>query len=273
AERRAAEALEGARVEAREAERLAAEAAAREAELREEIEAVRASAAEERRRAVDAAERELGEARAELRQLRDEIRAARKRERERRRTAAAEASPAERERDRRLGAASTRAARAERALRSLDEPVETRAPLTEGDPVEAPELGIRGTIARLEDDEAEVLGPGGTRIRVPVAHLRPDPRGRARVEREEPAVRVQAAARSDVSDELDVRGLRPQEAREAVRSFVDDAALAGLRQVRVVHGRGTGALRSAVRGELASHHLVSGQESDSADGATLVHLG
>jgi DNA mismatch repair protein MutS2 len=273
AERRAAEALEDARREAREAERSAAEAAEREEELRREIDAVRASAAEERRRALAAAERELAEGRAELRQLRDEIRAARKRERERRRTAPAEGSPAERERDRRLGAASARAARAERALRSLDEPVETTAPLAEGDPVEAPELGIRGTIARLDGGQAEVLGPGGTRIRVPLERLRPDPRGDARKELAEPPVRVRAAGRGDVSDELDVRGLRPQEAREAVRSFVDDAALAGLRQVRVVHGRGTGAVRSAVRGELATHRLVSGHESDSADGATLVHLG
>ncbi len=269
AERRAAEALEVARREAREAERLAAEAAAREAELRGEIEAVRASAAQERRRAVATAERELAEARTELGQLREEIRAARKRERERRGGAAA----AERERDRRLGAASDLAARAERSLRSLDEPPASPAPLAEGDPVEAPELGIRGTIVRLEHGQAQVLGAGGTRIRVPLDRLRPDPRGGARPERAEPAVQVRASARGDASDELDVRGLRPQEAREAVRAFVDDAALAGLQQVRIVHGRGTGAMRAAVRGELASHRLVGSTESDSADGATLVHLG
>jgi DNA mismatch repair protein MutS2 len=86
-------------------------------------------------------------------------------------------------------------------------------------------------------------------------------------------VRVVAAARGDVSDELDVRGRRAQEAREAVRAFVDDAALAGLTTVRVVHGRGTGAVRTAVRDELARHRLVDRHEPDSADGATLVHLG
>jgi DNA mismatch repair protein MutS2 len=84
---------------------------------------------------------------------------------------------------------------------------------------------------------------------------------------------VVAGARGDVSDELDVRGQRAQEAREAVRSFVDDAALAGLTVVRVVHGRGTGAVRAAVRDELERHPLVERRESDSADGATLVHLG
>ena len=59
-----------------------------------------------------------------------------------------------------------------------------------------------------------------------------------------------AAASADVSDELDVRGRTGQEAREAVRSFVDAAALAGLPTVRVIHGRGTGAVRKAVRDEL-----------------------
>jgi DNA mismatch repair protein MutS2 len=84
---------------------------------------------------------------------------------------------------------------------------------------------------------------------------------------------VVASARGDVTDELDVRSRTAQEAREAVRSFVDDAALAGLPLVRVVHGRGTGAVRAAVREELQRHQLVERHEPDAADGATVVHLG
>jgi hypothetical protein len=41
----------------------------------------------------------------------------------------------------------------------------------------------------------------------------------------------------------------------------------------LVAGRGAGAVRRAVRDELRLHQLVTAQESDSADGATLVHLG
>ena len=86
-------------------------------------------------------------------------------------------------------------------------------------------------------------------------------------------MRVLAGARSDVTDELDVRGRRAQEAREAVRSFVDDAALAGLaeraRDPRPRHGRRPhGRARRAVGG----HPLVERHESDSADGATVAHL-
>ena len=134
----------------------------------------------------------------------------------------------------------------------------------------APELGIRGTIGAIEGDEAEVLA-GGVRVRVPLARLRPDA-ARVPAEAPEPAVRVVAGAPQDVPSELDVRGRPAQEAREAVRSFVDDAALAGLPQVRVIHGRGTGAVRKAVREELTRHQLVESQEPDSANGATVVHL-
>ncbi len=139
--------------------------------------------------------------------------------------------------------------------------------------MEAPELGVVGTIATVEGDEAEVIGPGGLRVRVPLARLRPGRQRHSETEAAAPAVRVSASARSDVGDELDVRGRRAEEAREAVRRFVDDAALAGLPSVRVVHGRGTGAVRAAVRDELDRHPLVASQEADSADGATVARLG
>lgn len=229
----------------------------REAELTTEIAAVQAGAAAERERAAADALRDLAAARAELDALRDEIRIARRKRRD------------EPERDRRLGAASERAVRAERAIRALDEPLPETGPLAAGDPVEAPSLGVHGTIAAIEGDEAEVVGPAGHRLRIPLARLRPS---RRRAEEPEPPVRVVAAARGDVSDELDVRGQRAQEAREAVRAFVDDASLAGLPSVRVVHGRATGALRAAVREELDGHPLVDRRESDSADGATVAHL-
>jgi DNA mismatch repair protein MutS2 len=266
AERAASEERATAREERAAAAELTERVRERETALEEEISAVRASAAGERERAAADAQRELAGAREELQALREEIRAARKRDRESRRSTPAAA----RERDRRLGAASDRAELAERAIRALDEPLAPAGPLAAGDPVEAPALGVHGTIAAIEGDEAEVVGPAGHRLRIPLARLRPS---RSRRQEPEAPVRVIAAARGDVSDELDVRGQRAQEAREAVRSFVDDAALAGLPTVRVVHGRGTGAVRAAVRDELDGHPLVDSCESDSADGATVAHLG
>jgi DNA mismatch repair protein MutS2 len=269
AERATGEAYAAAVREREEAREAAARAREREAALQEELERVRASAERERELAGVQAQRELAAARVELDALRREIRAARRRDRESRQ--AVPRPEAARERDRRLGAASERAVRAERQLRKL-EPVVQVVPLAVGDPVEAPAVGVRGTIVAIAGDEAEVAGATGQRVRIALARLRPDPRG-VQPEEEPPAVRVLAAARGDVSDELDVRGRTAQEAREAVRAFVDDAALAGLPTVRVVHGRGTGAVRKAVRDELSRHPLVGGSESDSADGATVATLG
>jgi DNA mismatch repair protein MutS2 len=272
AERAAQDDREAAQRERVEVERLEARVRAREAELEAARDEVRASAARAREQAVAEAERELTAARAELHALRDEIRIARRRERDARKTAG-DTSSAARSRDRHLSAASSRATRAERALRALDEPLPVLAPLAVGDPVVAAGLGLRGTIASIDGGEAEVVAAGGQRIRIAVTRLSPDPRGDApATPPDRGAVRVLASARSDVPDELDVRGTRAQEARESVRAFVDDAALAGLKQVRVVHGRGTGALRTAVREELDRHPLVELRESESSDGATLVHL-
>ncbi len=272
AERAAAEEHEAAGAARAEAASVTATAREREAALESEIESVRASAAQERDLARAEAQRELATARAELAALRDEIRVARRREQDRRRAAPAAASRAERDRDRRLGAASQRAARAEQALAA--EPLPLRTALAPGDPVVAPDVGVRGTIASIEGDEAEVVGQRGLRIRIPIARLHPDARGGGMSDTpDEPQVRVVAGARGDASDELDVRGQRAQEAREAVRSFVDEAALAGLLQVRVIHGRGSGAVRTAIREELRQHQLVERHEPDSADGATIAHLG
>jgi DNA mismatch repair protein MutS2 len=241
-----------------EAEEALRRVSGRETELERELDRVRATAERARQDAVAAAERELAEARAEIAALRAEARKARRARRE----------P---DRDRALGAATERAARAEAALRRAAlGPLEATAPLAEGDPVEAPELGVRGTIASIRGNHAEVVGAAGQRVRIPLARLRPS-RERAPEERA-PSVQVRAAARGDVSDQVDVRGRPRDEAREQVRRLVDDAALAGLREVRVVHGRGTGALRKAVREELARHPLVERAEADADDGATVAHL-
>jgi len=227
-------------------------------ELERELESVRASAERVRRAAVADAERELAGVRAELRSVRDELRDARR-------------QSSESDQDRLLGSAVEHATRAERALRELAGPLPLTAPLAEGDPVEAPDVGVRGTIASIRGGEAEVVGAAGQRVRIPLSRLRP---ARERVTEEHtPAVSVRTAARSDVSDQIDVRGHSGQEAREHVRRLVDDAVLAGLHEVRVVHGRGTGALRRAVREELATHPLVEASEPDADDGATIVKLG
>jgi DNA mismatch repair protein MutS2 len=85
-----------------------------------------------------------------------------------------------------------------------------------------------------------------------------------------------SAGRRTVASSLDLRGARVDEAIDLLGRYLDDASLAGLDQVTVVHGLGTGALRDAVRANVASHPLVRdlrpGERAEGGDGATIVRL-
>jgi DNA mismatch repair protein MutS2 len=76
--------------------------------------------------------------------------------------------------------------------------------------------------------------------------------------------------------EIHVRGMRAEEALERVERFVDDAILAGLHQVRIVHGKGEGILRSLIQKNLRSHRGVSmvrdGDPAEGGSGATIVQF-
>jgi DNA mismatch repair protein MutS2 len=86
----------------------------------------------------------------------------------------------------------------------------------------------------------------------------------------------QSRARS-VPMSLDLRGARVEEALSALERYLEDASLAGLARVSVIHGLGTGALRDAVRSDAAAHPLVRavrpGERGEGGDGVTVVELG
>jgi DNA mismatch repair protein MutS2 len=77
--------------------------------------------------------------------------------------------------------------------------------------------------------------------------------------------------------QLDLRGWRVEDALGEVDSYLNDAAMTGMSSVRLLHGKGTGALRQAIREELRHHPLVKSFESapqrEGGDGITVVTLG
>jgi DNA mismatch repair protein MutS2 len=251
-------------------------AESREAELERRLERSREAAEAERGRARREAEAELGAASRELAELRAEISAARREEAARRAAASAPAPARERARDRRLGAASQAAARAREELAAAAAaPAPARRPVAVGDEVVDPEMGFRGRVVAIDGGRAEVQG-GAARMRLPLARLVADPAAAARPpEPEEPAVTATPPSTA-ATLEVDVRGRRAADAVGAVRERMDAAAMAGLPQVRVIHGHGTGALRAAVREELARHPLVERAEpappEEGGDGATIAYL-
>jgi len=90
------------------------------------------------------------------------------------------------------------------------------------------------------------------------------------------AARLQLERARTVASSLDLRGAKVQEALEVLDRYLDDASLAGLDQVTIIHGMGTGALRDSVRDHAAGHPLVRswrpGDRGEGGDGATIVSL-
>jgi len=79
-----------------------------------------------------------------------------------------------------------------------------------------------------------------------------------------------------VSTEINLLGLRAEEAESAVLQALDSAVRADLKSLRIIHGKGTGALRRAVEDLLSGHPLVAehrpGAPSEGGAGATVATL-
>jgi len=163
---------------------------------------------------------------------------------------------------------------------------EPAGPLVVGAAVRHRGLGWQGTLEKLEDGRAEVLVKG-KRVRCRADELAPA--GDAPVRKESGrAARVAAAAgelrraprdideAAAVAPEINLIGQRVEPALTELDGYLDQALLASRRQVRVVHGHGTGRLRQAVREHLRGHPAVvelrSGEPNEGGNGATVVTL-
>jgi DNA mismatch repair protein MutS2 len=115
----------------------------------------------------------------------------------------------------------------------------TRAPVP-GDTVELAGRGIRGELIEIVGERAWIRR-GGLRFEVPTSQLRlaDAPARRERVEA--------TVERPEPETEINLVGQRARDAIDALGAFLDRAVRAGVPEVRVVHGIGSGALRRAVR--------------------------
>ena len=149
-------------------------------------------------------------------------------------------------------------------------------PITVGDSVDVGGLNLVGRVVSLPDQggEAEV-NVGRVTLRVDLSRLSKAEQEPLDPHSEAPAISY-ALAPPLGTQELDLRGLRAADALFRLEEFLDGAVRDGLGSVRVIHGRGTGALRNAVRELLARHKLVRefGPEPPErgGNGATAVEL-
>jgi DNA mismatch repair protein MutS2 len=141
-------------------------------------------------------------------------------------------------------------------------------------------LGLRGRVV-AEEAETVTVQAGRLTVRVPRSELEAVPGAGAAPAGPRPTAAARAAtvsvpARDGASRELHLLGWTTDEARPAVEKFLDDAVLAGFDSVRIVHGKGTGALRRAVEELLRGHPLVArfrpGGPGEGGTGATVVDL-
>jgi DNA mismatch repair protein MutS2 len=141
-----------------------------------------------------------------------------------------------------------------------------------GDRVRVMSLDQEGEVISLEDGVADVM-MGALKTRQSVAAL--ERLGRAH--QDEPRRPIVAPApRGPVNIELDLRGYRAAEVEAMLDEYIEEAYRSGAPFVRIIHGKGTGALRKVVREALSQHPAVARHEvapvEQGGDGVTVATL-
>jgi DNA mismatch repair protein MutS2 len=151
-------------------------------------------------------------------------------------------------------------------------PEHVRLPIAENSLVRILSMGVTGSVTSIKPDAIEVL-VGNIKIRIPESDLEvvvkeplPLPRN----------VQVQISSKQLEKNEINLVGRKVEEALDLTDKFLDDAFLAQMTEVRVVHGSGTGALRQAIADFLSAHpHVARFQaapQNQGGRGVTVVTL-
>ena len=162
-------------------------------------------------------------------------------------------------------------------------PGEKPKSLKAGDRVMLLRLGTQGTVLTPPDAKGDFsVQAGAIKLKanlseVTLAAEKPpeDPRKHRYEPRRAPSTQISVSARRGEM-ECDLRGMTTEEAIAQMELFLDGARLNGIRSVSIIHGKGTGALRSAVQSALkripdvASFRL--GRYGEGEDGVTIVTL-
>jgi DNA mismatch repair protein MutS2 len=115
----------------------------------------------------------------------------------------------------------------------------------ENDVVEITSLNRRGRIIRVQSEHQALVEVGNFKIEIPFKDMKaadvsfPDAPGDVQ------EMRVSKAL--TISDQIDLRGARVEDAIDDLGKYIDDAMLANLNTIRILHGKGTGILRDAIR--------------------------
>ena len=161
-------------------------------------------------------------------------------------------------------------------LRPADSMQEAPKTLKVGDEVEIVHLGVKGTVLSAPDQKGEVqLQAGIMKTKANISQLRLLNNAPKEKKKSHVTANTNAMTRS-ISLSCDVRGMNLEEALVEVERYLDQAVMSGMHEVTIVHGKGTGILRSGIHQDLRHYRHVDswrlGVYGEGEDGVTVVTL-
>ena len=171
-------------------------------------------------------------------------------------------------------------AEADAAARKQRQVTVTEKKLRLGDTVHVHSLGLKGTVLSLPDAKGELtvqMGILKSRVNASDVELVPEAvttlEGRRHVGSGGGNTFQKALT---ISPEINLIGQTTDEAAMALEKYIDDAYLAHMEKIRIIHGRGTGALKGAVAKVLQKNHYIKSFEpapyNEGGYGATIAYL-
>lgn len=156
-----------------------------------------------------------------------------------------------------------------------DEDYKLPRPVVPGDAVIIRSIG-EGEVVEVNKNNV-IVKSGMLKTRVKMSDLRLIKKKEA-PKQSKPSLlyRTSSKADSDISTEIDLRGKTVDEALHDLSLFIDKCVLLNLHEIRIIHGKGTGALRAAVQDDLRHHPNIAdfrlGAYGEGESGVTIAHL-
>lgn len=148
--------------------------------------------------------------------------------------------------------------------------------LKPGDDVKVVTLNQQGSVLSVDNTKKEALIQIGImKMNLPFASLektKKDPKSTVT----QSTRKIIKSKSNSIKSEVDLRGMRFEEAMEEIDKYLDDAYVAGLERVTIIHGVGTGVIKSGIREILKKHKHVKtyreGAYGEGGAGVTIVEL-
>lgn len=156
-----------------------------------------------------------------------------------------------------------------------EEIVESNEDISFGDYVKISSLDVLGKVININKNKLEIITSGGMTYKTTKEKVE---KTEAPKERKTSKTNVDEMVRykADIKSEINVIGEHVDDAIAIVSKYLDDARIRGFKEVRIIHGMGTGALKGAIHSYLAGCNFVEeyhlGGEFDGRSGATIVKL-